>query len=98
MVGMAGSKADSNFYRVIGTVEGFAELKTKQQMPVQSREAVYGSKADRKCFGGRGFWEGICGTKTKTANARTEPGSSLWEQSGQKVLRRLWVLGGHLRN
>ncbi len=35
MVGMAGSKADSNFYRVIGTVEGFAELKQKQQMPEQ---------------------------------------------------------------
>ncbi len=68
MVGMAGSKADSNFYRVIGTVEGFAELKTKQQMPVQSREAVYGSKADRKCFGGCGFWEGICGTKNRRTN------------------------------
>ena len=33
-------------------------------MPVQSREAVYGSKADRKCFGGCGFWEGICGQST----------------------------------
>ena len=93
-----GAKRTESASEVVGSGRAFAELKQKQQMPVQSREAVYGSKADRKCFGGRGFWEGICGTKTKTANARTEPGSSLWEQSGQKVLRRLWVLGGHLRN
>ena len=57
------------------------ELKQKQQMPVQSREAVYGSKADRKCFGGCGFWEGICGTKTKTANA----GTVLVEMAGSKA-------------